>query len=328
MENKQNEPSLLPICIVVPVFNEEDNIEELHHQVRQAFLTKKLNFQLLFVDDGSCDETFNKIQKLHKKFPKEVRALRFSRNFGQHNAIMAGLEESKGDYTAIIDGDLQTNPENLIHFLDVAKSGYDNVFGVLDTKSERLFKRICSHLFWRSIEFLSGFELPRNQSTMRVMSRRFVNSLLNLEDNIPFFSGMCAWVGYPQKPVLIKHSKRFAGKSKYSFFSSLWLAWNGVTSFSIFPLKIAGFIGFFLSILSLSLGAYLIFQKVVYDHGITGWTSVMVSILGLSGLQLIVLGVFGEYLGRSYKQSLKRPRFIISEELKLYEAPASLKKVD
>ncbi|MAQ37767.1 MAG: hypothetical protein CMO21_11145 [Thioclava sp.] len=304
------------LSVVTPLFNEGENISELFKAFLELEDKSSLRIQWIAVDDGSQDDTFANLKHCHDKNPNLVEIVRFSRNFGQHKAIMSGLRASNAPLIAIMDGDLQSLPLDLLRLKKKLESGFDCVSVRFLQKSEFFLKKVFSRIFWLLMSRLSGFEISPNQGTMRLMTWRFVEELKNLNDNIPFFAGMCSWVGFPQTYIIVEQRPRFKGKAKYTFLKNLNLAWDGISSFSIIPLRIAGILGIFFSIAGLLSGIYLIYNRIFHNHGIEGWTSIMVTLLLGNGVQLLILGIIGEYLGRNYQQSLQRPQVIISDHIK------------
>lgn len=304
-----------PTCelsVVVPLFNEEANVEELYRRLTATLEPLSLRYELLFVDDGSRDSTFPKIVSLREK-DSRLGVLRFSRNFGHHLAITAGLQHAAGQYTVLMDGDLQDRPEDIPALYAKIKEGYQCVFGIRATRHDGPFKRISSKLFAYLMNKLVKLDVPLNSCVFRIMDRQFVDAFNQLEERHRFVTGLMSWMGFRQVGIPVVHDKRFGGQTKYPLLKMILLALNSVTSFSFRPLQIASWVGGLTALCSVLGIAILFYRRLVLGYGVTGWTSVMVTILFLGGVQLIALGVLGEYVGRSYDEQKARPLYIIDQ---------------
>lgn len=308
--------------IIVPIYNEEENIPELYSRLTQVL--EKLceaegislgSFEIVMVDDGSRDRSWQLISDLHGIDPR-VKGLSFSRNFGHHIAITAGLDHARGQAVVLMDGDLQDPPEEIPKLYAKLKEGYDLVYGVRMERRDNLFRKVSSYLFWKTIRHFSGFDIPENQSMLRIMTKQYLDSFRMITERNRFLAGLFAWTGFRQVSVAIEHSPRFAGKSKYNLWRMIKLTFNAITSFSFFPLQMAGLAGVVISLFSFLVGLLLIFKKIFSNIYIAGWTSTMVLILFMGGVQLVVLGLIGEYLGRVFSEVQQRPMYFVKESLK------------
>ncbi len=307
--------------IVIPIFNEEENIPELHR--RLTAVMERLcrgegyppdGYEIVMVDDGSKDRSWQLIKELHEKDPR-VRGMSFSRNFGHHIAITAGLDHARGDSVILMDGDLQDPPEEIPKLYEKSKEGYDLVYGIRRERKDTLFKKLTSFLFWWMLRRFSGVDMPGNQTMLRILSRRVADVLRDMREYARFIHGMMAWTGFHVTALEIEHGERTKGESKYTIPRLFRLAFHAVTSFSTVPLKLAIYTGFISSSLSLVVGLYFIYKKIFYNIPVLGYASIIVSIFFVGGIQLLMLGIFGEYLGRTYQEVQRRPLYILKEHI-------------
>ncbi|MEK6692721.1 MAG: glycosyltransferase family 2 protein [Nitrospirota bacterium] len=297
--------------VVIPVYNEEENIAELYRRLA-AVMEKLGSYEIIFVDDGSKDRSWELIKEFHKKDPR-IRGISFSRNFGHHIAITAGLDHAKGEAVILMDGDLQDPPEEIPRLYEKFTEGYDIVYGIRKERKDKITKKITSFIFWYILRRFSGVDMPRSQTMLRILSRRMVNVLKDMREYARFIHGMMAWAGFDVASVEVEHSQRLKGKSKYNIPRMFKLAFHGVTSFSTVPLKLAIYIGLISSFISLIVGLYFIYRKLFYNIPVLGYASIIVSLFFIGGIQLLMLGIFGEYLGRTYQEVQRRPLYILKE---------------
>lgn len=305
--------------IVIPIYNEEENIKELYSRLT-SIMNKLCNsenmstdrYEIIMVDDGSTDNTWKVIKELHKVDPL-VKGISLSKNFGQHVAITAGLDNAKGEVTILIDGDLQDPPEEIPRLYRKFTEGYDIVYGIRKERKDKITNKITSFIFWYILRRLSGVDMPRSQTMLRILSRRMVNVLKDMREYARFIHGMMAWAGFDVASVEVEHGQRLKGKSKYNIPRMFKLAFHAVTSFSTVPLKLAIYIGLISSFISLIVGLYFIYRKLFYNIPVLGYASIIVSLFFIGGIQLLMLGIFGEYLGRTYQEVQRRPLYILKE---------------
>ncbi|MEW6108439.1 MAG: glycosyltransferase family 2 protein [Nitrospirota bacterium] len=312
---------IVKFSIVIPIYNEEKNIPELCRRLTNVFDTlcnaEKLDvdsYEIIMVDDGSTDNSWSDIKAAHER-DRRFKGISFSRNFGHHIAITAGLDYAKGDAVILMDGDLQDPPEEIPKLYEEFKKGYDLVYGIRQHRNDPVFKRITSFLFWWILRRFSGVDIPQGQTMMRLMSRRLVDALNEMREHARFIHGMMAWAGFNVTSVEVEHHARIRGKSKYNIAKMFRLAFNAVTSFSTVPLRLATYIGFISSFISLIVGLFFVYQKIIHGIPVPGYASIIVSIFFVGGVQLLVFGIFGEYLGRTYQEIQRRPLYILKEHI-------------
>lgn len=307
--------------VVIPIYNEEDNIPELCSRltvVMQTLCTMmKLSgncYEIIMVDDGSKDSSWRLIKEIHSKDPR-VKGISFSRNFGHHIAITAGLDQAKGRAVILMDGDLQDLPEEILSLYHKFQEGYDLVYGIRQQRKDSVLKKATSSLFWWILRRFSGVDIPQGQTMLRILSRRLVDVLKEMKEQARFIHGMMAWAGFNVTTLEVKHNPRTRGESKYNIPKMFRLAFHAVTSFSTIPLRLAIYIGFTSSLISFFVGMYFLYKKIFYGIPVMGYASIVVSIFFVGGIQLLVLGIFGEYLGRTYQEVQRRPLYIFKETL-------------
>lgn len=308
------------ISIVIPLFNEEENVNHLYERLTKASKLWKDTYEIIFVDDGSYDNTLPLLQDLTKK-DTSIKAIKFSRNFGHQAAITAGIKHAKGDAVVIMDGDLQDPPEELCLFLDKWREGYHVVYAIRKKRKENIFKKSAYKLFYRLLNLISDISIPLDSGDFCVMDKKVVN-VLNTEmlEHARFVRGLRAYAGFRQIGVEYERDKRAAGEVKYTLRKLVKLAVDGLLDFSTFPLRIATYLGFIIAIPSFLTGIFFIVHR-IFNFKILGYSpsdtpglaSLAVGVFFLGGLILIILGVIGEYVGRMYFEIKKRPFYIIEE---------------
>jgi dolichol-phosphate mannosyltransferase len=299
--------------IVAPVFNEIDNIPEFHRRICEVMNASGNTWELVLVDDGSSDGSTQAIRQLALQ-DKHVRPVIFARNFGHQVAITAGWDFTRGDAVVILDADLQDPPEVIPELIAKWKEGYQVVYAVrAEREGETWFKRVTASMFYRLIFKITDVKIPVDTGDFRLMDRKVVDVLKSMHERHRFPRGMSAWVGFRQIGVPYKRAARFAGVTKYPFKKMLKLALNAITSFSYFPLQLATFFGFLSAGLAAIAIPVVIILRLVGSAFFFGQASTLIAVLFLGGVQLISLGVLGEYLGRVYDEAKGRPLYIVSE---------------
>ena len=299
--------------IIAPIYNEIENIPELYRRVTEVMQSAREPWELILVDDGSTDGSTEKIRELAKA-DKHVRPVIFARNFGHQVAITAGWDYARGAAVVIIDADLQDPPEAILDLAAKWKEGYEVVYAVrAEREGETWFKKFTASLFYRLIRWITDVDIPVDTGDFRLMDRKVVDVLKQMKERHRFPRGMSAWVGFKQVGVEYKRSARVAGVTKYPFRKMLKLAVNAITGFSYFPLQVATFFGFIsagVAIVAIPIVAIL---RMTGSHFFEGQTTTLISVLFLGGVQLISLGILGEYIGRLYDEAKGRPLYIVRE---------------
>jgi glycosyltransferase involved in cell wall biosynthesis len=303
------------LSVVVPCMNEEQVLRETNLRLVGALEQISPNFEIIYVDDGSTDSTPELLREI-QLHDHRIRVVRFSRNFGHQVAITAGLEHTRGEAVVIIDADLQDPPEVIREFVDKWMEGYDVVYGVrAEREGETAFKVWSAKFFYRCISRLSDTAIPLDTGDFRLMDRSVVDALMAMPERDRFVRGMVSWLGYSQTAVSYRRAARFAGHTKFSLFKMLRFATDGIVSFSILPLRVATWIGFAASGFSL-VGIILTLYARFFATGLVkGWTSTMIAIYFIGGVQLICMGIIGEYVGRIYGESKRRPLYVVRERM-------------
>jgi glycosyltransferase involved in cell wall biosynthesis len=306
------------ISIVVPCYNEQEVFGETYKRLTETFehLDKsKYTYEIIFVNDGSKDNTIDQIQDVIK-LDHHVKAINFSRNFGHQIAITAGLDNCKGDAAVVIDADLQDPPSVILEMVKKWEEGYDVIFGKRRERAgESTFKLVTAKWFYRFINRLSDVDMPLDTGDFRLMDRNALDQFLRMRETYRFVRGMVAWIGFKQTFVEYDRESRFAGTTKYPLKKMLRLASDAILSFSNTPLKIATFVGFITSIVAFFGIIYSLYMRLFTDDFVEGWTLLMISVLLIGGIILLVLGIIGEYVGRIYGEIKQRPLYIIQDKL-------------
>lgn len=299
--------------IVVPVYNEIDNLPELYRRVKEVMDTNGEPWEFILVDDGSTDGSTEKIRELAAK-DKVIRPVIFARNFGHQVAITAGWDYARGDAVVIIDADLQDPPEVILELAKKWKDGYEVVYAVRgEREGESWFKLWTASLFYRLIYRITDVKIPVDTGDFRLMDRKVVNVLKQMQERHRFPRGMSAWVGFKQIGVTYKRAARVAGVTKYPFRKMLKLALNAITGFSYFPLQVATFFGFVSAGISILAIPVVVVMRIAGSGAFFGQATTLIAVLFLGGVQLISLGILGEYVGRLYDEAKGRPLYIVRD---------------
>jgi len=299
--------------IVAPIFNEIGCIQEFHKHVSDVMNSLNETWELVLVDDGSTDGSTDEIREL-KKVDKNVQPVIFARNFGHQIAVTAGLDYARGDAVIIIDADMQDPPEVIPELIAKWKEGFEVVYAVRRKREgEGWFKLITASLFYRIIYRITDVKIPLDTGDFRLLDRKIVDVMGQMRERHRFLRGMAAWVGYRQIGVEYDRKERFSGKTKYPFSKMLKLALNAITSFSYFPLQIATYFGFISAGISIFAIPVVAALRLSNQEALLGQATTLIAVLFLGGVQLITLGILGEYIGRIYDESKGRPLYIVSE---------------
>jgi len=299
--------------VAVPVFNEVESLPELYQRVREVMETLGEDWELILVDDGSTDGSTDIIQDLAKK-DSHVRPVIFARNFGHQIALTAGLDYSRGEAVIVMDADLQDPPEVFPELIGKWREGYEVVYAVRKHRQgETFFKKLTASLFYRLINRITDVNLPLDAGDFRLLDRKVVDTLNRMREKHRFPRGMTVWVGFRQVGVPYERAVRFAGETKYPFSKMFRLAINAITSFSYFPLQLATYFGFICAGVSALAILIVIALRLAGNQAFFGQASTLIAVLFLGGVQLISLGIIGEYLGRLYDEARGRPLYIVRE---------------
>lgn len=302
------------ISIVVPCYNEEDALKIFYDKITEISEKIDANFEYVFVDDGSSDNTLNEMKQLSKK-DERVKFVSFSRNFGKESAMYAGLKKATGDYVALMDVDLQDPPELLEEMYKTVRSGeYDCVATKRKTrKGEPIIRSLFSKMFYKLINKMTTTEIIDGARDYRLMSRKMVDSVLELSEYNRFSKGIFSWVGYKTKWLSYNNIERSAGKTKWNFWKLFKYSIEGITSFSTIPLVMSAVFGMLLCLVSFIMILIIIGKTLIYGDPVSGWPSTVCIILFVSGIQLFFLGIIGEYMAKAYMEIKNRPIYIVKE---------------
>ncbi|MDF2836916.1 MAG: glycosyl transferase family 2 [Paenibacillus sp.] len=308
--------------VIVPMYNEEEVIDHTYGRLKEVMDSAGEPYELIFVNDGSRDGTVAKTSLIAGADPN-VRLIDFSRNFGHQIAISAGMDYAQGDAIVVIDADLQDPPEVILQMIAKWKEGYEVVYGRrLKRKGETLFKKLTALAFYRLLRSMTNVEIPLDTGDFRLIDRKVCDVLRSLKEKNRFVRGLISWIGFRQTSVEYVREERFAGETKYPLKKMIGFALDGITSFSYKPLKIATYLGFFLSLGSFFYLLIILYQRLFTSTTIEGWTTIVGLNLLFNGIILLLLGVIGEYIGRIYDESKNRPLYIVRETLGYAEQAA------
>jgi polyisoprenyl-phosphate glycosyltransferase len=303
------------LSVVAPCFNEEGVLHELYRRISQVLDDAGELWELVLVNDGSRDRTPEIMRELHTQ-DERVKVVDFARNFGHQIAVTAGMDYAQGDAVVLIDADLQDPPELILEMLAKWREGYEVVYAIrAERKGETWFKEFTAKMFYRLIYKITDINIPMDTGDFRLMDRKVVNALKTMREKHRFMRGMSVWVGFRQTGVKYVRAERYAGETKYPLKKMLKFAMDGITSFSYFPLQLATYIGFVAALLAVLGIVITIILRLSGSHAFLGQATTLVSVLFLGGVQLICLGILGEYLGRIYDEVKGRPLYIVREAL-------------
>ncbi|NOU00665.1 MAG: glycosyltransferase family 2 protein [Gallionella sp.] len=298
------------ISVVIPVYKAEHCLDELYARLKVALESISPNFEIVLVEDCGGDNSWQVIERLVAA-DQRVRGIQFSRNFGQHCGITAGMDYCKGDWVVVMDCDLQDRPEEILRLYAKAQEGYDIVLARRGERQDPWLKRITSSLFYKIFSYLADIEYDGASGNFRIISRKVVNNFRLMGEQLRFFGGLVQWLGFPTASIEVEHAERFEGNSTYTF-AKLWkLATETIIANSDKPLRIGVRFGFVMAALSFSYGIYILLRAWLYGSPIPGWNSLIVSLYFIGGIIIAMLGIVGIYLGKTFDESKKRPLYIV-----------------
>ena len=305
--------SAISISVIVPFFNEKDNVFPFFQRLIPVLEALTYRWEVIAIDDGSQDGTEGALRAVHDYY-SDVRIIRFSRNFGKEAALSAGLARVRGDHVLVIDGDLQHPPESLYEMMRIQERGVDMVYAVRQSRhTEGLIRGRFSSLFYRVFSMTSDIAIPPNASDFRLMSRRVVDALNAVPEQTRFMKGLYAWVGFTQEAVKYDVEARTNGVTKWSLGKLMGYAWNGIISFSVAPLRFWTFVGTVIATLALLYAIWIGISTLAFGRDVPGYATLAVAIFFLGGLQLLSIGILGEYIARIFTETKRRPLFVIEE---------------
>jgi len=301
------------LSLVLPIFNEEAVLPELRARLSEFMVRLPEDTEVIFVDDGSKDDSLRLLRDMARAEP-HYKVIGFSRNFGHQVAITAGIDYARGEAVVVMDADLQDPPEVVVEMLEKWREGYDVVYGKRRSRAgETWFKIVTARWFYRIFAAMIPIEVPLDTGDFRLMSRRVVVALRELREVHRFVRGMVSWIGFKQTAVLYDRAGRFAGETKYPLRKMIRFALDGITSFSILPLRLATYAGAMIAFLSIGVAIWAIVAHLVFQTTVPGWTAMTVLVALLAAVQLLMIGILGEYVGRIYEQVKARPSYVLRE---------------
>lgn len=302
------------LSIIAPIYNEEDCLHELYHRVVEVMEDFGEPWELLLINDGSKDKSDDIIHELAEMDPEHVRPVIFARNFGHQLAVTAGMDYARGDAVVIIDADLQDPPELMLEMVDKWREGYEVVYAVrAEREGESWFKLATAKLFYRIVYKITDVDIPLDTGDFRLLDRKVVEAMNSMRERHRFLRGMSSWVGFKQTGVEYKRAARFAGETKYPIRKMMKFAIDAITSFSYFPLQVATYLGFIFAVLSFVAIVVVIILRLSASQALLGQATTLTAVLFLGSVQLITIGILGEYIGRLYDQAKGRPLYVVSE---------------
>jgi len=311
---------IIDLSIVIPVYNEQENLNELHQQLTNVLKDIGLSYEIIFINDGSKDESFEILKELNEKNKGKVKVIHLSRNFGHQLALTAGLNFSRGKATILMDADLQDPPELIKEFVEKWRQGNEIVYGLRkEREGETFFKKITAKVFYKLLKVTANIDIPENVGDFYLLDRKVVNILNSLGERHRFLRGLIAWVGYKRVAVEYVRKPRFKGETKYSLWRMLKFSVDAMTSFSFAPLRFVSLLGAFFSLVSFFAILVIIYVKLFTHMTIVGWSSLMAAILFIGGIQLLAIGIIGEYVARIGDDVKSRPLYMVSQFLRILD---------
>ncbi len=309
--------------MVVPIFNEAGNIEAMLRRLVPVLSQNASSYEIIFVDDGSKDDSLAKLHAVSET-TAHLQVISFSRNFGKEVAIAAGIDRARGAAAIILDADLQHPPELIAEFIALWRQGYKNVYGVrADRENEAPLRRYLTDKFYKIFESFGETLLPPGAGDFRLLDRLALDALKQMPERARFTKGLYAWIGFKSVGVSFHVAERESGESKFSYRKLTRFAFDGLTSFSTLPLKVWTYLGTLVSLFAIGMATLVLFQTLIYGSDVPGYATIVISIMFFSGVQIISLGILGEYIGRIFAEVKRRPMYLIAEEFSSDAAAAS-----
>lgn len=305
------------LSIIIPFYNEQEVIEECQSRLSSAVQSIDMNVEMIYINDGSKDNTLSILTKLLKTDPR-IKIIDLSRNFGKEIAMTAGIDAAKGDAVIVIDADLQDPPELMVDMVTKWREGFDVVYAKrVERKGESFMKKLTASLFYKLINKISDTEIPENVGDFRLMSRQAVNALNEVRERKRFMKGLFAWIGFPQTAIEYSRDPRFAGETNWNYGKLIKFAVEGISSFTQEPLRLATYAGFLTALSAFLFGLYFVVKTLIFGEAVQGFTTLITVILFFSGVQLLSIGILGEYIGHMFIESKQRPLYFVK---KLYSS--------
>lgn len=310
--------SVPDLSVIVPMYNEEDSLKSFFTEIQKVLNSlKKYSYEIVCIDDGSTDKTFSLLMQYAKK-DERIKVIKFSRNFGKEYGMMAGLKYCRGRAAIPIDVDLQDPPELIERFVEKWEQGYDMVYGIRkDRQSDTFLKRMTAKMFYKIYNLMTRSPIPYNAGDYRLLDRKVINAILSLRENNIFMKGIFGWTGFKSVGIKYTRQKRVAGESKWNY----WKLWNfaldGITASTTLPLRIWSYLGTLLAMSGMAYALYIIIRTIIKGIDVPGYASLLVFILVLGGIQMIILGIIGEYIGRIFMEVKNRPLYIVEEKVNI-----------
>lgn len=309
----QHQGVLQLLSVVVPAFNEEDVLEAFHERLLRVLAEVNMRYEVVYVNDGSTDSTMSVMRRLREE-SRVVGIVDLSRNFGKEIALTAGLDVAEGDAVIVIDADLQDPPELIPSLIERWHEGFDVVYAKRTRRlGESLLKRVTAHVFYRFMQSIGQVKIPEDTGDYRLLSKRAVSALKQLRERHRFMKGLFSWIGYRQTSIPYERDPRFAGETKWNYWRLWNLALEGITSFTTAPLRMSTYLGVFTAAGAFLYGTYMIIKTLLFGNPVAGYPSLIVVMLFLGGVQLMAIGVMGEYVGRIFNESKLRPLYLVNE---------------
>jgi glycosyltransferase involved in cell wall biosynthesis len=316
------------LSLVLPIFNEEEVLPELHRRLQEFLGELRLDAEVVFVDDGSRDRSMDLLRAFAAADPR-YRILSFARNFGHQAAITAGVDHARGEAVVVMDADLQDPPEVVLEMVARWRAGFDVVYGRRRSREgETWFKLLTARAFYRIFGAMIPIEIPLDTGDFRLMSRRVVVALRALRETHRFVRGLVAWVGFKQTALLYDRPGRLAGTTKYPISKMVRFALDGITSFSVLPLRISLYLGLSMSVASVGITVWAVLAKFVFQRVVPGWTAIVVLVALVASAQFLMIGILGEYVGRIYEEVKRRPLYIVRDSVNLRHHRSELGRDD